>query len=148
VSPAGVVSVVDNTFNEPNGITLSPDETVLYVAAAVAGVVRTFAVASDGSTSGRKDFASVASPDGFAVDCAGDLYVASGSGTMAVYAPSGSKRGSVWVASGLNNLAFGGAEGKTLPTTVGLLSGPFGVHSRLRQPVWRSLRLLRGRPSV
>ena len=120
VSPAGTVSVVDDTFNEPNGITLSPDETVLYVADYAGNVVRTFAVAADGSTSGRKDFTSVSSPDGFAMDCLGNLYVASGSpGTMEVYSPSGSKVGSVTVAASISNMAFGGADGKTLYITAG-----------------------------
>jgi gluconolactonase len=120
VSPSGTVSVVDDTFNEPNGITLSPDETVLYVADYAGNVVRTFAVAADGSTSGRKDFASVPSPDGFAMDCLGNLYVASGSpGTMEVYSPSGSKLGSVTVAASISNMAFGGADGKTLYITAG-----------------------------
>jgi gluconolactonase len=118
--PTGVVAVVDDTFTQPNGITLSPDETVLYVADYGANAVRTFAVAADGSTSGRKDFASVASPDGFGMDCAGNLYVASGSaGAIQVYAPSGTKLGSVAVAASLSNLAFGGADGQTLYITAG-----------------------------
>jgi gluconolactonase len=121
VSPAGAVSVVDDTFNEPNGIALSPDETVLYVADYAGNAVRTFAVAADGSTSGRKDFVTVSSPDGFGMDCLGNLYVASGGsgGTLQVYAPSGSKLGSVTVAASLSNVAFGGPDGKTLYLTAG-----------------------------
>jgi gluconolactonase len=120
VSPAGTVSVVDDTFNEPNGITLSPDETVLYVADYASNVVRTFAVAADGSTSGRKDFATVSSPDGFAMDCLGNLYVASGSpGTMEVYTPAGSKLGNMTIAPSTSNMAFGGSDGKTLFITAG-----------------------------
>jgi len=119
-SPAGTVSVVDDTFGEPNGITLSPDESILYVADYAGGAVRTFAVAADGSTSGRKDFASVKSPDGFGMDCLGNLYVASGSpGTVEVYSPSATKLGSVTVAASTSNLAFGGSDGKTLYITSG-----------------------------
>ncbi|MFN2217062.1 MAG: SMP-30/gluconolactonase/LRE family protein, partial [Anaerolineae bacterium] len=60
------------------------------------------------------------SPDGFAIDCLGNLYVASGSpGVIQVFSPSGSKLGSVTVASGLSNMAFGGADGKTLYITAG-----------------------------
>ena len=119
-SPSGTVSLIDGTFAEPNGITLSPDETVLYVADYNGNLVRTFAVAEDGSTSGRKDFVSVSSPDGLAMDCLGNLYVASGSpGVMQVYAPSGNKLGSVTVASSLSNMAFGGTDGKTLYITAG-----------------------------
>jgi gluconolactonase len=120
VGPGGTVSLVDDTFAEPNGITLSPDESVLYVADYNGNVIRTFGIAADGSTSGRKDFASVSSPDGFAMDCLGNLYVASGSpGIIQVYAPSGSKLGSVTVAPSLSNMAFGGADGKTLYITAG-----------------------------
>ena len=121
VSPAGQVSLVDDTFSEPNGISLSPDETVLYVADNQTNVVRTFTVAADGSTSNRKDFVTnVQAPDGFAVDCAGNLYVTSGTpGVIQVYSPSGTKLGSVTVASSLSNLAFGGADGKTLYITAG-----------------------------
>jgi gluconolactonase len=121
VSPSGTVSVVDDTFNEPNGIALSPDEKILYVADYVGNAVRTFAVAADGSTSGRKDFVTVSSPDGFGMDCLGNLYVASGGsgGVLQVYAPSGTKVGSVTVAASLSNAAFGGADGKTLYLTAG-----------------------------
>jgi gluconolactonase len=120
VSPSGKVLLVDDTFNEPNGITLSPDESVLYVADYNANIIRTFSVAPDGSTSNRKDFVTVTSPDGFAMDCAGNLYVASGSpGTLQVYSPSGSKLGSVTVVVSLSNMAFGGSDGKTLYMTAG-----------------------------
>ena len=83
--------------------------------------VRSFAVAADGSTSGRKDFVSVSSPDGFGMDCLGNLYVASGgnAGALQVYAPSGTKLGSLTVASSLSNAAFGGSDGMTLYLTAG-----------------------------
>ena len=121
VSPGRAVSLIDGTFAEPNGIALSPAESVLYVADYNANVVRAFAVAPDGSTSGRRDFASVASPDGFAMDCLGNLYVASGgtAGTIQVFAPSGAKLGSIKVASNLSNMAFGGPDGQTLYITAG-----------------------------
>jgi gluconolactonase len=121
VTPTGTVSVVDDTFNEPNGISLSPDEKVLYVADYAGNAVRTFAVADDGSTSGRKDFVQVSSPDGFGMDCLGNLYVASGgnAGALQVFSPSGSKLGSVTVAASLSNAAFGGSDGKTLYLTAG-----------------------------
>ena len=120
VSPNRTVSLIDGTFAEPNGIALSPDEAVLYVADYNANVVRAFAVAPDGSTGGRKDFAAVTSPDGFAIDCLGNLYVASGSpGLIQVFAPTGTKLGSIKVAASLSNLAFGGADGQTLYITAG-----------------------------
>jgi gluconolactonase len=120
VSPAAQVSLVDDTFAEPNGIALSPDESVLYVADYNSNTVYTFTVAADGSTSNRKSFATVTTPDGFAVDCAGNLYVASGTpGVIQVYSSSGTKLGSVTVAPSLSNMAFGGSDGKTLYVTAG-----------------------------
>lgn len=120
VSPSAQVSLVDDTFDEPNGVALSPDESVLYVADTGKNAIRTFSVASDGSTSNRKDFVAVTSPDGMTVDCAGNLYVASNSpGIVQVYAPSGTKLGSITVVTSLTNLAFGGADHKTLYITAG-----------------------------
>jgi gluconolactonase len=121
VSPSGTASLVDDTFKEPNGITLSPDETVLYVADYNANVIRTFKVAADGSTSGMKDFATVTSPDGLAVDCLGNLYVAQGgtASSIQILSPSGSKGATLAVGSSLSNLAFGGSDGKTLYITAG-----------------------------
>jgi gluconolactonase len=120
VSPTGTVSLVDSTFTEPNGIALSPDESALYVADYNGNTIRKFTVAADGSTSGRVNFATVTTPDGFAVDCAGNLYVASGnSGNVQVFSPAGTKLGSVSVATGVSNLAFGGTDGKTLYITAG-----------------------------
>jgi len=120
VSPSGTVLLIDGTFGEPNGITLSPDEQVLYVADYSANVVRAFNVAADGSTKDRRDWASVPSPDGFAVDCLGNLYVASGSqGTVEVFTPSGIKLGSIPVSASVSNLAFGGANGQSLFVTAG-----------------------------
>jgi gluconolactonase len=120
VSPSGTVSVVDSTFAEPNGIALSPDETVLYVADYNGNVVRTFSVASDGSTSSRKDFATVTTPDGFGMDCLGNLYVASGTaGVIQVFSPSGTKLGTITAAASVSNIAFGGTSGKTMYITAG-----------------------------
>lgn len=77
-------------------------------------------LSADGSTSGRRDFATVSSPDGLAMDCLGNVYVASGSsGSIQVFAPAGRQLGSISVASGLSNMAFGGADGRTLFITAG-----------------------------
>jgi sugar lactone lactonase YvrE len=118
VSSSGTATLIDNTFAEPNGIALSPDESVLYVADYNNNAIRAFTVASDGSTSNKRTFATVSSPDGFGMDCLGNLYVASGS-SVQVFSPSGQQLGSINVASGVSNLAFGGSDGKTLYITAG-----------------------------
>jgi len=117
-STSKVVSVIDSQFNEPNGITLSPDETTLYVSDTGANKIRKFAVAADGSTSGKADFATMTSPDGGGIDCAGNLYWASNAapGKIVVISPSGTQLGTIALGASdkPTNVAFGGADHKTL----------------------------------
>ena len=68
---------------------LSPDERVLYVSDSEANFVRAYDVAVDGSLSRERAFIpAIPSPDGMAIDVAGNLFVAAGDG-IRVYAPSG-----------------------------------------------------------
>lgn len=117
-STSKVVSVIDSQFNEPNGITLSPDETMLYVADTGANKIRKFTVAVDGSTSGKTDFATMTSPDGGGIDCAGNLYWASNAapGKIVVISPSGTQLGTIPLGASdkPTNVAFGGGDHKTL----------------------------------
>ena len=90
VSPAGDVSVVDETIPEPNGVTLSLDEKTLFVDGD-AGLF-SFAVMPDGSTGAKTPFGNSTAytgSDGMAMDCAGDLYVVHGA-DIAVLGPTGS----------------------------------------------------------
>jgi len=121
VTPSRQVSLVDGTFGEPNGVALSPDEGTLYVADMTANAIRKFTVASDGSTSNRQNFATVTNPDGVAVDCAGNLYwVSNSAGKVIVLSPGGSQLGSITVATGTTNVAFGGTDRKTLYISAGM----------------------------
>jgi len=130
VSPSRQVTLIDGTFGEPNGIALSPDESTLYVADMNANAIRKFTVAADGTTSAKTNFATVTNPDGVAVDCAGNLYFASNSGgKVVVLSPTGAQLGTIAVASGVTNLAFGGVDHKTLYISAGmsLYSVPMNV---------------------
>lgn len=118
LAPGGALSVVDASLNEPNGISLAPDGRTLYVSA-LDGVIRRYSVAPDGSTGPAVEHGRVAQPDGMGVDCAGNLYVASGAGQITVIAPSGTVWGTIQVASGLTNVAFGGPSATTLFATAG-----------------------------
>ena len=118
LAPTNQVSVVDSQFVQPNGITLSPDETMLYVADTSASRIRRFAVAADGTTSQKQDFATVPAPDGGAIDCAGNLYWASNAapGKIYVISPAGTQLGTISVGATdkPTNVAFGGADHQTL----------------------------------
>jgi gluconolactonase len=112
--------LVADDMSAPNGIALSPDETTLYVTDSEDDFVRSYDVAPDGSTSAPTPFVpSIPSPDGMAVDDAGNLYFSSGDGIVVVR-PSGEPWGTISTASiGQQpaNCTFGGPDRKTLYIT-------------------------------
>jgi gluconolactonase len=115
-SGTNAATLVEGTLDKPNGIALSPDERTLYVGSSGSEIWK-YQVAADGSTSGRTKFAEPGSSDGMTIDCAGNLYVTSG--TVEVFAPSGDRLGEVTLGGDPTNVAFGGADRKTLYITAG-----------------------------
>ena len=121
VSPSGEVSRVYSTNNgQPNGVTLSPDETILYVSDSQLSEVRRFDVAPDGTTSNGARFLQTNSGgnggqggDGITTDFAGNLYVTTSAGVK-VYRPDAGYLGTIAVPQEPANCAFGGADHKTL----------------------------------
>jgi len=127
VSPSGEVGVVSQFADlpRPSGIALSPDEKTLYVGFAQPTVgtmpfVRRQAVDADGSLGPAELFVSIppadSSPDGLAVDAAGNLYVAAKAG-IEVFRSDRTKIGVVPIPETATGLAFGGADMKTLYVT-------------------------------
>jgi gluconolactonase len=114
VAPDGAVSLIDGTLSEPNGVALSPDERTLYLGSQASDILA-YPLAADGTTGTARTFASPGSSDGLTVDCAGNLYVASG--TIQVFSSTGSKLGDITVAEPPSNVAFGGASQTTLYIT-------------------------------
>ncbi len=131
-----------STLSNPNGITLSLDESTLYVG--YGGGVNAYAIKSDGTintTATALDGANLNNnaTDGMAIDCAGDLYivrvnqhdldVVSFGGNAGAYTPNsaGTHLTSITGVPGggqLTNDAFGGSDHKTLYITVqGTLGG-------------------------
>ena len=100
----------------PNGLALSPDESLLYVTNYAGSLVWVFDVADDGSLSGVRTFATVITPDGMTVDDAGNLFIAAGNG-IEILAPDGARLGRIPVPEVPANCAFGGADGRTLYIT-------------------------------
>jgi gluconolactonase len=127
----GTVSQIDDGLREPNGIALSPDGGTLYVGAYSENKIYTYPVRADGSTGVRTQFASVAGPDGVTLDCAGNVYWASGTdGLVHVFAPDGTELGTIASGAGTTNVAFGGDDRQTLFITSGRTgdSGLYSVH--------------------
>jgi gluconolactonase len=103
----------------PNGVDLSPDEKVLYVAEYQGGVVARFDVAEDGSLSGRKTFVGgLTNPDSMCLDAAGNVYIGVSQG-LAIVRPDGTRIKTVAMQTnkGVTNCEFGGEDGKTLYIT-------------------------------
>jgi len=112
--PSGEISLVDGTLDKPNGIALSPDGSTLYVGSAGSNVLA-YPVSDDGSVGSSTVFATTGSSDGLTVDCAGNLYVTSGS--VEVFSANGTKLGDITLGEAPSNVAFGGTEQRTLYIT-------------------------------
>lgn len=117
VSPGGEVSTIPATgISIPNGIALSPDGNTLYVAGN--GNLLQYPVMADGTVGASSQFAAVSGVDGMTVDCAGNLYATvHNQNNVSVYRPDGSLIGDLAVGSSVTNVAFGGADRKTLYVT-------------------------------
>ena len=106
----------DANATRPNGIVLSPDESVLYLADTQGGVTA-FDVATDGSLANPRTFSDqVFGGDGMAVDARGNLYVTSFAGVQ-VFAPDGTEWGTITLDDQPANCAFGDADARTLYMT-------------------------------
>ncbi|WP_410566837.1 SMP-30/gluconolactonase/LRE family protein [Amycolatopsis sp. cmx-4-61] len=125
----GVVSLVDDTLREPNGVVLSPDGRTLYVGATGNDVIVKYTVRPDGTTGDRTTFANIRTPDGATVDCAGNLYwVSNSEGLVHVFSPAGAPLGTISAGRTSTNAAFGGPDGQTLYITSSASSGGFGLY--------------------
>lgn len=110
VPPGGMPQAIEE-LSQPNGITLNKDQTVLYIGG---NQLKKYPVMADGSLGAGTDFVAGGNSDGMVIDCADNLYTASGGVT--VYSPAGNKLGTIAVPGlgQVTNVAFGGADHKTL----------------------------------
>lgn len=125
---ASAATVVDDGRNQPNGVTLSPDEKTLYVSS-LSGIYR-YSVSADGSVGAPTRFApQIVGADGMVADCAGNLYVTSGD--VVVLDASGAELGRLPPPVGagqVTNAAFGSDDRKTLFVTAMGLGPARGVY--------------------
>ena len=111
----------------PNGLVMNPEETELYVAMTRANQVWRLPLREDGSVNRAGLFCQLVGglgPDGLAMDRAGNLAVAhAGGGQVWLWSPAGLPTHRVPAADGgpfTTNLAYGGADGRTLFVTSSL----------------------------
>lgn len=117
----GTLSLLIDDFVLPNGLAFSPDESVLYVNDTRRGHIRAFDLLPNGTLAKHSDrvFADLRGPepgvpDGMKVDVEGNVYCG-GAGGLWIMDAKGKKLGRiVHGASATTNLAFGGADWKTL----------------------------------
>lgn len=124
ITPRGVLQRVANDIERPNGIQLSPDEKVLYVANTAGEHILAYDIGADGAIGARRNFARLegwrktetgtsSGADGLAVDASGRLYVASSAGIQ-VFSSNGDALGIIALPKAPQNLAFAGPDKKTL----------------------------------
>jgi gluconolactonase len=124
VAPGGKAMQIATGIARPNGIMLSPDEKTLYVNDTNGEFIVAFDVAANGSVSNRRNFAKYATvnkapagvtsgADGLAVDTEGRLYCAAIGGVQ-VFSPKGEHLGTIPVSLQPQNIAFAGADKRTL----------------------------------
>jgi gluconolactonase len=122
LTPDGKLNLLVRDFDRPNGLALSPDEKVLYIADSSARMhVRAFDVKSDGTLANGRVFAEMrtgedGAPDGMKVDREGRLYC-TGPGGVWVFAADGKHLGTIKPPEVPANCGWGEADGKTLYMT-------------------------------
>lgn len=124
IAASGEVKRLAADIERPNGIQLSPDDKVLYVANTGGEHVLAYDVAADGSVGPKRLFAKLegvektatgvnSGADGLAVDAQGRVYVAANTGIQ-VFSAQGERLGNIALPKKPQNLAFAGVDKKTL----------------------------------
>ncbi|ACE86150.1 SMP-30/gluconolactonase/LRE family protein [Cellvibrio japonicus] len=115
----GTVTLVDDTISNPNGISLSPAQDVLYVnGGGEQGILRAYPMVDGYPQAGNNLVEGLVIPDGMAVDCHGNIYVTEHTAQrLRVFSPSGEQLALIKTDANVTNAAFGGPEGKTLYLT-------------------------------
>jgi gluconolactonase len=124
IAPTGQLTRLANDIERPNGIQLSKDEKVLYVANTLGENILAYDVGTDGAISNKRNFAKLdgwknedntwsSGADGLAIDDNDRLYVASNSG-IEVFSAKGEALGIIILPKKPQNIAFAGADKKTL----------------------------------
>ena len=124
IAPGGKAIKVADGIRRPNGILLSRDEKTLYVNDTQGENLIAFDVQPDGALTNRRNFAKyqgattgpngvTSGADGLAVDEQGRIYAATSAG-VEVFDAKGAHLGTIPVGRAPQNIAFAGADKKTL----------------------------------
>ena len=130
IRKSGELILLTKEMTRPNGIGLSPDERILYVAQSDAKdpIWRSFDVKSDGTIEHSRIFFDAkilrkeglrGGPDGLVIDSAGNIW-ATGPGGVHILSPKGEHLGWIETGQATANCTFGG-DGSTLYITADML---------------------------
>ncbi len=117
--PDAMPQLLADDFAKPNGLCFDLDESVLYVNDTERMHIRRFVVREDGSLAGGQVFfvqdgdPALGCPDGMKLDELGNIWVCGPGGVWVVDA-QGEKLGTIAVPELAANLAFGGADRRSL----------------------------------
>jgi gluconolactonase len=120
----GTATLVEGSLTFPNGIAFSPDAKTLYVAVSdpKRAIIMAYDVTADQTLARPRLFSDMTAlvgdanpgfPDGMTVDELGNIY-ATGPGGVHIFSPAGKRLGLIRTGTGVANVAFGGADGRTL----------------------------------
>jgi len=114
VGTDGKVTLIDGSRPNPNGVSLSPAGDVLYVNAGD-GLLRAYPIVNGVPGQGKDIVSGLDIPDGMAIDCHGNIYVAEHPAQrVRVFSPQGRELATIRTDANVTNAAFGGADGRTL----------------------------------
>lgn len=135
ITTDGQLDLLDDRFQQPNGLAFSPDESVLYVGDSLQRVIRSFRVEPDGTILGGKVFVDMRDsplsglPDGMKVDTEGRLWT-TGAGGPWVIEPDGTLLGTILLPENPANLTFGGPDFSTLYLTA--YTSVYAIETKVR----------------
>ncbi len=140
IAADGTQSVAVDQIETPNGITLSPDESTLYVSEFVPKKIMAYDVAAPGRTANGRVLAMMddgpdRGADGMTIDRAGNVYCA-GPTDIWIWSPSGKLLDKIACPKKPINCTFGGQQLRTLFITGmgGLYSQPMKICGDSPQP--------------
>jgi gluconolactonase len=114
VTPKRKIEAITRIKTRPNGVALSPDGRILYVANTDERNIRAYDLDRDGKASGERVVIAdlPAGPDGIRTDAKGNVYIAARG--VVVYSPQGRLLGKIALPVNPRNLAFGDSDLRTL----------------------------------